>query len=95
MGNKGSKSSSNSKFDSDGADGNSTMTRAIARGRVYVIISYPGSVLTLEKTAFNDAQFRDLLMALQEVCGYGIWWAKKFLVDLCMFWPMFVFSLTS
>ena len=48
-------------------DGNSTMARAIARGRVYVIINYPAIVDTLEDVIFNDEQFRELLLALQEV----------------------------
>ncbi len=69
MGSKGSKHSDVDVEQTDGAGGNnSTMARAIAKGRVYVIISYPHSVIGYEGVAFNDSQFRELLMALQEVC---------------------------
>ena len=45
------------------------MARAIARGRVYVIINYPAIVDTLDDVAFNDEQFRELMLTLQEVIG--------------------------
>lgn len=49
-------------------EGNSTLARAIARGRVYVILRYPLAVETLEGTLFNEHQFRDVLSDLQQVC---------------------------
>ena len=55
-------------FEQNG-EGNSTMARAIARGRVYVIINYPAIVDTLDDVAFNDEQFRELMLTLQEVIG--------------------------
>ncbi len=68
MGSKGSKHADVDVEQTEGPGGNSTMARAIAKGRVYVIISYPHSVIGYEGVAFNDSQFRELLMALQEVC---------------------------
>ncbi len=67
MGSKGSKRANGDIPEQTDGQGSSTMTRAIARGRVYVIIKYPSSVLGYEHAAFNNSQFRELLMALQEV----------------------------
>ena len=46
-------------------EGNSTIVRAIARGRVYVIIRYPQAVD--EGTFFREQQFRESLIELQQV----------------------------
>ena len=52
----------------DQLDGASTMTRAIARGRVYVIVRYPKSAEDFgEGTMFTDDQFRHLMLELQKV----------------------------
>lgn len=52
----------------DQIDGASTMTRAIARGRVYLILRYPKSAENFEgETMFNDGQFRHLMSELQKV----------------------------
>ncbi len=67
MGSKGSKRANGDLVEQTDGPGNSTLARAIARGRVYVIITYPSSVLGCEQTAFSNSQFRELLMALQEV----------------------------
>ena len=50
-------------------DGTTTITRAIARGRVYVILRYPREVETLEDTSFSDDQFRELLGDIQKVAA--------------------------
>ena len=52
----------------DQVDGASTMTRAIARGRVYVILRYPKSAEDCGgETMFTDDQFRHLMLELQKV----------------------------
>ena len=52
----------------DQVDGASTMTRAIARGRVYVVLRYPKSVEDFSgETMFTDDQFRHLMLELQKV----------------------------
>ena len=48
-------------------EGSSTLARAIARGRVYIIMRYPIAVEKLEGTLFNEHQFRDILSDLQQV----------------------------
>ena len=49
-------------------DGASTMTRAIARGRVYLVIRYPKSAEEFDgETMFTDDQFRYLMLELQKV----------------------------
>lgn len=48
-------------------DGSSTMTRAIARGRIYVVVRYPNAVEKLEGTSFIDDNFRELLTDMQLV----------------------------
>lgn len=65
MGNR----SSSEILSKDEVEGNSTMVRAIARGRVYVAIRYPRSVDSLKGTLFNDPQFRVILTELQQVSG--------------------------
>lgn len=66
----GNKSSSN-ELPKEPVDGNSTIARAIARGRIYVIIRYPAAVEKLEGTLFNEHQFRDTLADLQQVSNYS------------------------
>ena len=52
----------------DQIDGASTMTRAIARGRVYLVLRYPRSAEDFEsETTFTDGQFRYLMTELQKV----------------------------
>ena len=51
----------------DDVDGTSTMARAIARGRVYVILRYPKAAERVEGASFNEEQFREILAALQQV----------------------------
>lgn len=50
-------------------DNGKTQLRAIARGRVYVVINYPRGVHDLDTTRFSDEQFRQLLAELQKVCS--------------------------
>ena len=64
MGNKSTKSRQD--YDVDQTDGTGTL-RAIARGRVYVIINYPYVIESMEETQFNDVQLRQLLADLQKV----------------------------
>ncbi len=63
----GNKPSSENLSKNDEVEGNSTMVRAIARGRVYVAIRYPMSVESLAGTLFNEHQFREILSSLQQV----------------------------
>lgn len=52
----------------DQVDGASTMTRAIARGRVYLILRYPKSAEDFDgETMFTEDQFRYLMSDLQKV----------------------------
>ena len=62
----GNKASSETVAKED-VEGNSTMVRAIARGRVYVAMRYPEAVEKLEGTLFNEHQFREILTDLQQV----------------------------
>ena len=49
-------------------DGGSTMTRAIARGRIYLVLRYPKSAEEFDgETMFTDDQFRYLMLELQKV----------------------------
>ncbi len=64
----GNNSSSGGDLQNDSIDGNSTLARAIARGRVYVIIRYPHAIESLEQVCFNDLQFKEILQDLQQVC---------------------------
>ena len=49
-------------------DGASTMTRAIARGRVYLVLRYPKSAEEFDgETMFTDDRFRYLMLELQKV----------------------------
>lgn len=66
MGNKSSAPGGN-HVQNDEVEGTSTLARAIARGRVYVIVRYPISVEKLEGTLFNEHQFREILSDLQQV----------------------------
>lgn len=63
----GNKSSSGDAQLKEPVDGNSTIARAIARGRVYVILRYPAAVNKLGGTHFDDDKFRELLSGLQQV----------------------------
>ena len=63
MGNKNEKSRQDYDVDQDGTG----TLRAIARGRVYVIIRYPYVVESIEDTQFSDDHFRELLLDLQKV----------------------------
>ena len=47
-------------------EGTATL-RAIARGRVYVVINYPPEVEQLEGTRFNEDSYDGLLAELQKV----------------------------
>ena len=65
MGKSQSKESEEDHVDGHGA---STMTRAIARGRVYVVLRYPKSAEDFGgETMFSDDQFRYLMSELQKV----------------------------
>ena len=60
--------SQSKELEEDRVDGASTMTRAIARGRVYVVLRYPKSAENMDgETMFNDDQFRYLMSELQKV----------------------------
>lgn len=67
MGNNKSSSAADNHIQEDDLEGKSTLARAIARGRVYVILRYPSSVEKLEGTLFNEHQFREILSDLQQV----------------------------
>ena len=62
MGNK----SSSENVVANPVDGNATVARAVARGRVYVIVRYPQVVEKLE-THFTDDNLRKILAHLQQV----------------------------
>ena len=70
MGNKSPAAAAND-VQNDGLERTSTMARAIARGRVYVILRYPIAVEKLEGTLFNEDQFREVLSHLQQVSMQG------------------------
>ena len=60
--------SQSKESEEDHVDGASTMTRAIARGRVYVILRYPKSAEDFGgETMFSEDQFRYLMSELQKV----------------------------
>ena len=65
MGGKSSRPSTSIATKTNG-DGQNTL-RAISRGRVYVIISFPPAVQGLENCHFNEAGYDELLGNLQEV----------------------------
>jgi hypothetical protein len=67
MGNKSSSAADNQVRNGQEIERTSTMARAIARGRVYVILRYPKAVEKLEGTSFNEEKFREILHALQQV----------------------------
>ena len=69
MGNKSS--SSLSTEETAATDGNSTITRAIARGRVYLVIRYPRSLEDAEENFFNTSNYRDIMRDLQQVRSGG------------------------
>ena len=49
------------------SDNGQVQARAIARGRVYVVVNYPAAVESLGNTQFTDGSFVELLAALQKV----------------------------
>ncbi len=62
------KSQSKEAEETDLTDGTSTMTRAIARGRIYLVLRYPKSVEEFDgETMFTEDQFRHLMLELQKV----------------------------
>ena len=62
------KSQSKEAEEADLTDGTSTMTRAIARGRVYLVLRYPKSAEEFDgETMFTEDQFRYLMLELQKV----------------------------
>ena len=62
----GNKSSATGEAKQDEVETSNT-ARAIARGRIYVVIRYPNVVEKLEGTLFNEHQFREVLSRLQQV----------------------------
>ena len=66
MGNK--QSSKSVDLPQSNSNGNGQpQIRAIAKGRLYVILHYPKEVDEREGTEFNDDSFRQLLAELQKV----------------------------
>ena len=65
MGNKHSKSVDLTQ--STANDNGQPQIRAIAKGRLYVILHYPREVDEREGTEFTDETFRQLLAELQQV----------------------------
>lgn len=63
----------------ENGDGEKTL-RAIARGRVYVIINYPREVEQLEGNHFHEGSYNKLLAELQTV-GHllGVWTSSNWL----------------
>lgn len=67
MGGKSSRQSSQLQvLAKENGDGQSTL-RAISKGRVYVIITFPAAVEQLENCHFTEAGYDELLGDLQEV----------------------------
>lgn len=64
MGAKSSRQAS--QVPAENGDGQATL-RAIAKGRVYVVIGYPKEVERLDKNHFNEEGYDALLGSLQEV----------------------------
>ena len=64
----GAKSSSHASqtLPKENGDGQATL-RAIAKGRVYVVICYPSAVERLENCHFHEKGYDELLADLQEV----------------------------
>ena len=62
----GKPSSRHSPNTAENADGEKTL-RAIARGRVYVIVNYPREVEQLEGNQFHEGSYSKLLAELQKV----------------------------
>ena len=65
MGGKNSRQSSVALTKENG-EGQTTL-RAISRGRVYVIITFPAAVQRLENCHFNEGGYDELLGDLQQV----------------------------
>lgn len=67
MGGKSSRQSSQLQvLAKENGDGQNTL-RAISKGRVYVIITFPAAVEQLENCHFTEAGYDELLGDLQEV----------------------------
>ena len=49
-------------------DGQTTL-RAISKGRVYVVITFPAAAQRLEDCHFNEGGYDELLGDLQQVCA--------------------------
>ena len=71
MGNKSSSKRNQLNDDPAILDGNSTVTRAIARGRVYVVLRYPKSVGEMVGGNLNETNFRKIMRDLQQVRKRG------------------------
>ena len=65
MGNKNSRSVDLPKHESN--DNGQAQVRAIAKGRLYVILHYPREADEREGTEFTDESFKELLSELQKV----------------------------
>ena len=52
----------------ENGDGGQTTLRAISKGRVYVVITFPAAVQRLEDCHFNEGGYDELLGELQKVC---------------------------
>lgn len=55
----------------NGGDGQTTL-RAISKGRVYVVITFPAAVQRLENCHFNEGGYDELLGDLQQVSDSNI-----------------------
>jgi len=67
----GNKSSGRPPVEDAPADQNSSATRAISRGKIYVSIRFPKSVDNLSINGFNDDNYRLILRELQQVSLYS------------------------
>lgn len=66
----GKNSTPSSEVAAENGDGRATL-RAIARGKVYVVITYPQEVEQMEESQFCEAGYDALLADLQRV-GYHV-----------------------
>ncbi len=72
MGGKQSRAEISSEGRKDSLEPNGQpQARAIARGRVYVLVHYPKEVERFGGTQFADESFRGLLAELQKVADVG------------------------
>ena len=66
MGGKSSRPPPDARTKENGGDGQTTL-RAISRGRVYVVITFPAAAQRLENCHFNEGGYDELLGDLQQV----------------------------